>query len=80
MQNVFASATEGSAVVLSDTVDQPEHKSIYANTTGDIMVVFYDGGPTPVKFTVAAGSTLNIKARYIMVTGTTATDLSLMNW
>ncbi len=79
MQNVFASATNGSAVALSDTVDQPEHKSIHANSDGDVMVVFYDN-PTPVKYAVVTGLTLNIKAQYIMATGTTATDLSLMTW
>jgi hypothetical protein len=66
------------AIVPSDTADLANvPKAIFVGTGGDIALIGIDGAPeTPVLFrNVPTGTTLDVCARRIIATGTTAQDL-----
>ncbi len=80
MLSVYASATNLTAVTLSDTVSQPSHKAIYINGDG-VLVVSTDDLKTTVPLNVVTGQELGVKATHILATGTTAgVDPVLMDW
>lgn len=80
MDNVHASGTSAFIITPSDTAEQSPYKSIYVGGAGDITLS-WDGGKTTVLFSaIPQGVTLNVTSARVMVTNTTATLLTGINW
>ncbi len=78
---VFASAADEFNVVPSDTVKQPEFKSLWVTTVGDIAVS-RDQGATVIVYpsaTITLGEFNIATPCFIMATGTTAVMIG-QNW
>ena len=77
--NVSAPSTHATTVTPSDTVDLTNiPKAIYIGGAGDVVVIGVNAptGATGVTFkAVAAGTILPVRARRLLATGTTATNI-----
>lgn len=66
------SASKGVAVTKSDVTILETTRGLYVGTTGDVAVVFADGGAAVTIPSVPAGMILPIQVRQVMSTNTSA--------
>lgn len=72
----MAPAEYGFAITPSDTVDLPKAtKAIYVGTGGSIALVFVRGSSAVSFINVPDGAVLDVRAKAIRATGTTATNI-----
>lgn len=71
-----APALRAAAVVPSDTIPlDPLPKGIYVGTGGNVTIKAI-GSPAPVTYkNLASGSYIAVRARFVLATGTTASDM-----
>lgn len=69
-----ASAYKGVAVTKSDATLLPATRGLYIGVTGDVAVVFADGG-SAVTLKAAPVGVLPVQVVQVMSTNTTATDI-----
>ena len=72
----MAPAEDCFAITPSDAVELPRAtKALYVGQTGDVALVTVRGSAAVVFRNVAAGTIIDVRARAIRATGTTAQDI-----
>ena len=72
----MAPAEDCFAITPSDTVELPRAtKALYIGQTGDVALVTVRGTSAVIFRNVAAGTIIDVRARAIRATGTTAQDI-----
>jgi hypothetical protein len=74
--STMSPATRCFAVTPSDSADLPQAtKALYVGTAGDVVLLSIDSAASVAFRNVPAGSILDVRARAVRATGTTAADI-----